>query len=184
MTEKQKMLTGQLYNAGEPGLLKDREDASEQLFGIFSLPPSRKEERQRRFRQLLGSAGNTFTIEKGFHCDYGYNTHLGENFYANVNFTVLDCAEVRIGKNVLIGPNVGIYTAGHPLDTGQRVAGLEFAYPVTIGDNVWIGGSVVILPNVTIGDNSVIGAGSVVTKDIPANVVAAGNPCRIIKEIK
>ncbi|PZR27073.1 MAG: maltose acetyltransferase [Citrobacter freundii] len=183
MTEKQKMLTGQLYNAGEPDLLSDREQASGQLFEIFSIHPSRKEERQKKFRRLLGTVGNAFTIEKGFHCDYGYNIHIGENFFANVNFTVLDCAAVRIGNNVLIGPNVGIYTAGHPLDTEQRVAGLEFAYPVTIGDNVWIGGHVAILPGVKIGDNAVIGAGSVVTKNIPANVVAFGNPCKVIKEI-
>lgn len=184
MTEKQKMLTGQLYNAGDPALLSDREQASGQVFEIFSIHPSQKEERHKKFRQLFGLVGNAFTIEKGFHCDYGYNIHIGENFFANVNFTVLDCAEVRIGNNVLIGPNVGIYTAGHPLDAEQRVAGLEFAYPVTIGDNVWIGGNVAILPGVKIGDNAVIGAGSVVTKNIPANVVAVGNPCKIIREIK
>ena len=177
------MLAGELYFANDPMLLAERESASAKIYDIYQTPPMQKAEREAKFRDLLGSVGSSFSIERNFHCDYGYNIHLGENFFTNVNCTILDCAEVRIGNNVLIGPNVGIFTAGHPLDAGVRASGLEFAYPVTIGDNVWIGGNVVILPNVTIGENAVIGAGSVVTKSIPGNCVAVGNPCRVIKKL-
>lgn len=116
-------------------------------------------------------------------CDYGYNIEIGENFYANTNLVILDAAKVRVGDNVFIAPHVGIYTAGHPLDIGQRNAGLEYARPITIGNNVWIGGHVVLLPGVSIGDNTTIGAGSVVTKNMPANVLAVGNPCRVIRPV-
>lgn len=176
------MLSGELYLATDNELLSERERASQLVFEIHNLPPGNPQ-KQLLFKKLLGTTGNSFVIEKGFHCDYGYNIHLGENFYANVNCTILDCAEVRIGNNVLFAPNVGIYTAGHPLDTTLRVAGQEFAYPITIEDNVWLGANVLVLPNVTIGANTVIGAGSVVTKNIPANVVAVGNPCRVVKEL-
>jgi maltose O-acetyltransferase len=181
-SEKQKMLSGELYLASDSELLSERAYASRLLFEIHSLPPG-DPHKQLLLKQLLGSTGDSFVIERGFHCDYGYNIHVGENFYANVNCTILDCAEVRFGKNVLLAPNVGIYTAGHPLDTAQRIAGQEFAHPITIGDNVWLGANVVVLPNVTIGANTVIGAGSVVTKDIPANVLAYGNPCRVVKSL-
>lgn len=176
------MLSGELYLATDSELIREKAYASRLLFEIHSLPPG-EPEKQLLFKKLLGSTGESFVIEKGFHCDYGYNIHIGENFYANVNCTILDCAEVKIGKNVLFAPNAGIYTAGHPLDTTLRVAGQEFAYPVTIGDNVWLGAHVAVLPGVTIGENTVIGAGSVVTKNIPANVVAVGNPCRVVKEL-
>jgi maltose O-acetyltransferase len=132
---------------------------------------------------LFGCVKGNFFIEPPFHCDYGCNIEIGENFYANYNLVILDCAKVTIGDNVLIGPNVGIYTAGHPLHFELRKEELEFASPITIEDNVWIGGNVVLNPGVTIGRNSVIGSGSVVTKDTLANVVAAGNPCRVIREI-
>lgn len=135
-------------------------------------------------KSFLGKTGNNLIIEPPFACDYGYNIEVGENFYANVNLVILDGAKVCIGDNAFIAPNVGIYTAGHPLDAEQRNRGLEYARPVTIGHNVWIGAGVNILPGVTIGDNTVIGAGSVVTKDIPSNVLAVGNPCRVVKEIK
>jgi acetyltransferase-like isoleucine patch superfamily enzyme len=183
MTEKQKMLDGQSYFANDPVLLKERETASEKLFELQRIPPSQKDKRTALLKELLGKTGESLVIEKGFHCDYGYNIELGENFYANVNCTILDCAKVIIGKNVLFGPNVGLYTAGHPLEVGPRVEGIEFAYPIRIGDNVWLGGNVVVVPGVTIGENAVIGAGSVVTKDIPANCVAVGNPCRVIRQI-
>lgn len=183
ITEKQKMLSGAPYLSADAELVGEREAASQLLFDLAGIPPARKVERYALLRQLLGSAGENFTIERNFHCDYGYNIYLGENFYANVNCTILDCAEVRIGDNVLLAPNVGIYTAGHPLQVESRIAGVEFAYPVTIGNNVWIGGNSILLPGVTIGDNTVIGAGSVVTRSIPANVVAVGNPCRVVRSL-
>lgn len=178
--EKQKMLKGELYNANDSLLLEERNEARKKLFRLNKT--FERDERKAILRTLLGSAAKDFVIESPFHCDYGYNIHLGENFYANVGCTILDGGEVRFGDNVLLAPNVGIYTAGHPLDVQQRVAGKEYAYPITIGNNVWIGADVSILPSVSIGDNTIIGAGSVVTKNIPANVVAVGNPCKVIKE--
>lgn len=134
-------------------------------------------------RKLLGKMGKFAYIEPPFHCDYGSHIEVGENFIANYNLTVLDVAKVKIGDNCLIGPNVSIFTAGHPMHPEMRNTGLEYGIEVNIGDNVWIGGGSIINPGVTIGDNVVIGSGSVVTKDIPDNVFAAGNPCRVIREI-
>lgn len=176
------MQNGELYNANHPQLVDERNAARKILFQLNST--FEREKRKDILSALLGSVGKEFVIESTFHCDYGYNIHLGENFYANVGCTILDGAKVTFGDNVLLAPNVGIYTPGHPLDVEQRVSGLEYAYPISIGHNVWIGADVTILPGVTIGDNTVIGAGSVVTKDIPANVVAVGNPCRVLKEIE
>lgn len=136
-----------------------------------------------KIRRILGSAGENITILPPFRCDYGTNIKVGKNFFANYNFTVLDVASVTIGDNVFIAPNVSIYTAGHPVHPEARNSMFEYGLPVTIGDNCWIGGNVVICPDVTIGSGTVIGAGSVVTRDIPPNVVAAGNPCRVIREI-
>lgn len=133
-------------------------------------------------KQLFGKSENAF-VNPPFYCDYGFNIEVGDNFFANYNCTILDVAKVKIGKNCLLAPNVAIYTAGHAVDPELRAAMYEYGMPVTISDNVWIGGSSVICPGVTIGDNSVIGAGSVVTKDIPSGVVAAGNPCRVIRAI-
>ncbi len=116
-------------------------------------------------------------------CDYGYNIEIGENFYANHNLIILDGSKVQFGDNVFIAPNCSFYTAGHPLDAERRNKGLEYAKPIKVGNNVWIGGNVIVLPGVTIGDNTVIGAGSVVNKDIPSNVVAVGNPCKVIKQL-
>lgn len=184
MTEKEKCLLGQLYDANyDPEILADREKAKELLYDYNRLRPSQQTERTGLLKKLLGKTGENLIIEPPFACDYGYNIEVGENFYANVNLVILDGAKVRIGDNAFIAPNVGIYTAGHPLDADRRNKGLEYAYPVTIGNNVWIGAGVIILPGVTIGDNAVIGAGSVVTKDIPANTLAVGNPCRVIREI-
>lgn len=134
-------------------------------------------------RQLFGKTGKGFFVNPPFYCDYGSHIEVGDNFYANYNCTILDVAKVKIGDNVLLAPNVAIYTAGHPLHPDSRNSMYEYGIHVTIGDNVWIGGNVVITPGVTIGDNTVIGAGSVVTKDIPSDVVAAGNPCRVIRKI-
>ena len=153
-------------------------------FAFNQLPPSETEQRSALLRKLLGRSGKNCTILSPFWCDYGSQIEVGDNFFANHNLVILDGADVSIGDNVFIAPNVGIYTAGHPLDVEQRNAGLEYAYPIRIGNNVWIGGNVVILPGVSIGDGAVIGAGSVVTKDIPAHTVAVGNPCREIKKIK
>lgn len=182
-SEKEKMLSGILYKSFDAELLAERQRAKEIVFRYNSLQPSMIEERNELLKSLFGSVKGNFFIEPPFRCDYGCNIEIGENFYANYNLVILDCAKVTIGDNVLIGPNVGIYTAGHPLHFELRNEEWEFACPITIEDNVWIGGNVVLNPGVTIGRNSVVGSGSVVTKDIPANVVAAGNPCRVIREI-
>lgn len=181
--EKEKMLSGELYKSFDAELLAERQRAKEIVFRYNSLQPSMIEERNELLKSLFGSVKGNFFIEPPFRCDYGCNIEIGENFYANYNLVILDCAKVTIGDNVLIGPNVGIYTAGHPLHFELRNEEWEFACPITIEDNVWIGGNVVLNPGVTVGRNSVVGSGSVVTKDIPANVVAAGNPCRVIREI-
>lgn len=182
-SEKEKMLSGELYKSFDAELLAERQRAKEIVFRYNSLQPSMIEERNELLKSLFGSVKGNFFIEPPFRCDYGCNIEIGENFYANYNLVILDCAKVTIGDNVLIGPNVGIYTAGHPLHFELRNEECEFACPITIEDNVWIGGNVVLNPGVTVGRNSVVGSGSVVTKDIPANVVAAGNPCRVIREI-
>jgi len=185
MTEKEKAAKGLLYDANyDQEIINDRDVANDFLYNYNMMNPSRKEERQQMMRSFLGKTGKDFTISSPFNCDYGYNIEIGENFYSNVNLVILDGAKVTIGDNAFIAPNVGIYTAGHPLDVEQRNQGLEYAYPVTIGNNVWIGAGVNILPGVNIGDNTVIAAGSVVTKDIPADCVAAGNPAVVKKRLK
>lgn len=134
-------------------------------------------------KQIVGKAGENVYLEPAIQFDYGYNIELGKNFYSNHNLVILDCAKVVFGDNVFLGPNCGFYTAIHPICAEERNAGIESAKPIFVGDNVWIGGSVTVLPGVKIGNNSVIGAGSVVVKDIPENVVAVGNPCRVIRQI-
>lgn len=184
MIEKQKCQQGLLYDANyDLELLAERAWAKELLYDYNCLRPSQQAERRALLERLLGKMGRQVCIEPPFQCDYGYNIELGENFYSNVNLVILDGAKVRIGDHVFIAPNVGIYTAGHPLDVSRRNAGLEYARPVTIGNNVWVGAGVSILPGVTIGDGTVIGAGSVVTKDIPAGVLAMGNPCQTIRKV-
>ncbi len=171
-----------LYDANyDTELIRERAACKELCFTYNNLRPAQEVERQALLKGLLGKTGKQFLIEQPFYCDYGYNIEIGENFYANVNCVILDGAKVRFGDNVFIAPNCGFYTAGHPLDATQRNKGLEYAYPIYIGHNVWIGAGCSILPGVTIGDNAVIGAGSVVNRDIPANVMAAGNPCKVIK---
>ena len=185
MKEKEKAACGQLYDANyDRELLQERQAAQEKTFAYNSLHPSREEEKKEILRSLLGKTGDNFIFVSPFYCDYGYNIEIGENFFANMNLVILDGAKVTIGKNAFIAPNVGIYTAGHPLDAERRNRGLEYAKPVTIGDNVWIGAHAAILPGVTIGNNVVIGAGSVVTKDIPDGVLAVGNPCKVVKKIE
>ncbi|MBD5205427.1 MAG: sugar O-acetyltransferase [Bacteroidales bacterium] len=184
MTEKEKMLRGELYDAnGDPALIEDRRKCKELCHDYNQLRPSQTEERTVILRQILGEVKGNLLIEQPFHCDYGYNIRVGNNFYSNHNLVILDCAPVTFGDNVFIAPNCGFYTAGHPLDVVDRREGLEYAYPITVGNDVWIGAQVCVLPGVTIGDNVVIGAGSVVTHDIPSNTVAFGNPCRPHKNL-
>lgn len=183
MTEKEKMLNQEYYISWDKELVVERERAKDLLFRFNNTLPSLREERSAIIHQLFGSVGKNCWIESPFNCDYGYNISVGDNFYTNTNCTILDCAKITIGHNVLIGPNVGFYTPNHAVDAAERKDGYERSLPITIGDNVWISGSVTILPGVTIGENSIIGAGSVVTKNIPANVVAVGVPCKVVRDI-
>ena len=180
-SEKQKMLDGELYDATKHEILDPLYDCKEILYDFNNLRPKEFAKREEIIRKLFKKTGKKFYFESPFYCDLGFNITIGDNFYANHNLVILDEAEVIIGDHVSIGPNVGIYTAGHPIDVETRNKGLEYAYPIIIGNNVWIGGNVCIMPGVTIGDNVTIGAGSVVTKDIPSNVTAFGNPCKVYK---
>lgn len=183
-TEKMKAQAGNLYDANyDAELLKEREICADITYELNRLRPSQTKERMEILRKLFGKTKGNFTIVSPFFCDYGYNIEIGENFFMNMDCVILDGAKVKFGDNVFVAPQCGFYTAGHPLDVAKRTAGLEYALPITIGNNVWIGAHVSVLPGVSIGDNTVIGAGSVVTKDIPANVLAYGNPCRVIREI-
>lgn len=183
MDNKEKMLLGELYDSSCKDLFRDRVCVKDKCYEYNLLKPSDFEARKNLIKDILSKTGENFLIEQPFMCDYGYNIEVGENFYANHNLIILDCAKVSFGDNVFIAPNCGFYTAGHPLEYKIRNKGLEFAKPIAVGNNVWIGSNVVVLPGVSIGDNSVIGAGSVVTRDIPSNVVAVGNPCKVIKTI-
>ena len=184
MTEKEKMLDQKMYDANyDKELIAQRERAKDLCFEFNKTRPSDTEAQQRILKKLLGKTKNGFLIMQPFWCDYGYNIEIGENFFANHNMVILDGGKVTFGDNVFIAPDCGFYTAGHPVDYERRNMGLEYAYPITIGNNVWIGAGVRVMPGVTIGDNSVIGGGSVVVKDIPENVVAVGNPCKPIRKI-
>ncbi len=181
MSQFQRMMAELPYHSDEE-TRKMMMRSRELLYEFNNLHPTETERKQEILKELLGKTGEKFYIEAPFHCDYGCNIEVGENFYSNYNLTVLDCNKVKIGNNVLIAPNVTITAAGHPVYPDARKK-YEYGIPVTIGDNVWIGACVVINPGVTIGSGSVIGAGSVVTKDIPENVVAFGNPCKVYREI-
>ena len=183
MTELEKLLNHIFYNSDTDELRSCCDQVKELLYEYNHLPPSRREEGEQILRRVFGSAGKGLWIEAPFQCDIGKTTHVGDNFYVNHNCVFLDAGGLTVGDNVRIGPNTGIYTPQHAYDPELRAAGYEISWPVVIEDNVWIGGSVSILGGVTIGKNSIIGAGSVVTKDIPPNVVAAGNPCRVIHEL-
>lgn len=178
------MIGGEQYDATHRGLVKKLEASREKIWELNNLRPSQIAEQHTILDELLGSHGENYHFNQPFRCDYGCNIHIGENFFANFNLTILDEAAVKIGDNCFIGPNVSIYTACHPLDADTRNKCVEWAEPVTIGNNVWIGGSATILPGVTIGDNVVIGGGAVVTKSFPNNVVIGGNPASIIKHIE
>jgi maltose O-acetyltransferase len=182
-TEKEKMLAGELYDPLDEQLSAERLNARLLLAALNDTREDETAERSSLLRELLPNAGEGLWLQPPFYCDYGYNIKLGEKVFFNFNCVVLDVTLVTIGSRTLFGPNVQVYTATHPINHEERAAGLEFAKPITIGDDVWIGGSVVICPGVTIGDRSVIGAGSVVTKDVPADVFAAGNPCKEIRTL-
>ena len=181
-SEKEKASEGLLYDANYDGqLLRERAECADMTHELNQMRPSMAAEREALLRRLLGRTGRQFLIEQPFACDYGYNIEIGENFYMNVNGVILDGAPVIFGNNVFVGPSCGFYTAGHPLQAEPRNRGLEYAYPIRVGNNVWIGAQVCVLPGVTIGDNCVIGAGSVVTRNIPPFSLAVGNPCRVIR---
>lgn len=182
MTEKEKMIAGLSYDAEDKTLRQERLTARQLCFEYNNTPPE-KGRALEFLDKLLGKHGKNCCVNPVFFCDYGYNIEVGDNFFANYNLVILDCAKVFIGDNVFIAPNVGIYTALHPIDAEKRRSGAELALPIHIGNDVWIGGGVSILPGVTIGNNCVIGAGSVVVKDIPDNSVAVGNPCKVIRKI-
>jgi len=181
--EKEKMLLGELYNPNDSELITERHNARLIFRKINNLSENEQKERKKLFNELLGKIGKGFYIEPPFYCDYGYNIKLGNQVFMNFNCCILDVREVNIGNRVMIGPNVQIYTATHPIEAKARATWLEFAKPITIGNDVWIGGAAIICPGVTIGNGAVIGAGSVITKNIPDHVFAAGNPAKIIKNI-
>lgn len=184
MTEKEKMLAQRLYDANhDEKLQRERNRAKDLCHRYNQLLPSDEEGRRALMKQLLGRTKGPFCIVAPFWCDYGCNIEIGENFFANHNTVILDGAKVTFGDNVFVAPDCGFHTAGHPIDHERRNRGLEYAYPITVGDNVWIGAGVQVMPGVTIGSNVVIGGGSVVVKDIPDGSVAVGNPCRVIRAI-
>ena len=183
MTEKEKSHAGLLYQPGDPELAADRDVTVKKLYDYNRLHPLERDARQGAIRELLGETGSNCVVEQPLFCTYGYNTTVGDNFFLNVNGKLMDSGKITIGDNVFIAPNVCIITEEHAMDTKQRLAGLEYTHPVTIGDNVWICAGAIVLPGVTIGANSVIGAGSVVTKDIPPNSLAVGNPCKVIRTL-
>ena len=180
MTEEEKMLAGELYDANyNQNLLEKRIIAKELCKKYNELHVRDFIGKKEVMEKLLQKGLKQFTIEPNFFCDYGFNISFGENFYSNHNLVILDANKVEFGDNVFIGPNCGFYTSGHPIDFKERNKGLEYAKPIKVGNNVWIGGNVCVVPGVTIGSNVVIGAGSVVTKNIPDNCIAFGNPCKV-----
>lgn len=184
MTEREKMLNHEIYNANkDDALLNERLECKTKCQIYNNLPIKDVDGRADQIKKILGKTGENINIEPDFWCDYGSLIEVGENFYANHGLVILDGGRVTFGDNVFIGPSCGFHTAGHPIDATDRNAGLEYTKPISVGHDVWIGAGVQVMPGVTIGDNVVIGGGSVVVKDIPSNTVAAGNPCRVIRDI-
>src|SRR5262249_41442737 len=182
-TERDKMLAGELYDPLDPQLVQDRRRARDLCQALSATADARQAERLRLLRQLFGAVGDDPWIEPPFFCDYGSNITLGHKVYFNFNCVVLDVATVHIGDRTLFGPAVQIYTALHPLSAAERRRGLELAKPIVVGSDVWVGGAAILCPGVTVGDRSVIGAGSIVTRDVPPDVFAAGNPCRMLRKL-
>lgn len=182
MTEKEKMLAGMFYNPMDAQLFTDRQRAKKLCKEFNDMAFDKLDQRITLIKELFQTE-NTCYMEPIFFCDYGYNIEIGKNFYANHNCTILDVNKVKIGDNVMFAPNVQIYTATHPVNAAERISGKEMGYPIEIGDNVWLGGGVIVCPGVKIGKNTTIAAGSVVFKDIPENVLASGNPCKVIREL-
>ena len=183
MTDLELMNAGELHHCDDKEIQESISKAQELIEKYNSVPINDYDTRTELLKKLLGKVGNRCTIKPPFHCDYGKFIEIGEGSFLNYDCIILDACKVKIGSHVLIGPRTCIYSATHPIDASVRVAGYDISKPVTICDNVWVGGNVVINPGVTIGEGSVIGSGSVVTKDIPPNVIAVGNPCRVIREI-
>ncbi len=183
-TEKEKMLAGELYDASDSELTDERIKARLLSKELNDSREDEKETRERIIKQLIPNSGDDLWLQPPFYCDYGTNILIGDNVFFNFNCVVLDVAQVKIGNRTKMGPNVQIYTATHPIDYKERATGLEFGKAITIGEDVWIGGSAIICPGVTIGDRTIVGSGSVVTKDIPSDVFAAGNPCKVIRELE
>ena len=179
----EKMLAGEMYNDTAPEMIEARRNAVRLAKEYNESYEKSQEEREAILRRMMKSVGQNVHLEPEFRCEFGCNITIGDHFWANLDCVMLDCAEIIIGDHVLFGPRMGIYTANHAVDAWERINGACYAKPVKIGNNVWVGAGVHITPGVTIGDNTIIGAGSVVTKDIPANVIAAGVPCRVIREI-
>ena len=184
MDEKEKMLNGIIYDAMDKDLIQERNNCKVLCYKYNNLLPVKEKDKEKIIKQIIGKIGSKFIIEQPFHCDYGYNILIGENFYANYNLVILDSAKVEFGENVFIGPNCSFCTPEHPIEAVARNEGKEYAKSIKIGNNVWFGSNVVVLGGVTIGDNTVIGAGSVVTRNIPSNVIAIGNPCKILRNIE
>lgn len=183
-TEREKMVSGELYDPDDPELIADRRAGRDLTERLNRLQVSEESQRTELVADLFGSVGDDVYLEPPFRCDYGYNIHVGDDFYTNFDCVILDAGRVEIGDDCMLAPGVHIYTATHPLEAAKRVKGPEYTKPVTVGDEVWIGGRAVLNPGVTVGDGAVIGSGAVVTDDVPANVVVQGNPAEIVKELE
>ena len=183
MTERDKMLAGALYDALDPDLAAARSRARDLVARLNATPDGERAERRARLDALLGTAGDGIEVVSPFFCDYGAQIHLAERVFVNAGAVMLDTAEIRLGAGTLVGPNVQFYAATHPTDPALRRQGLELGAPITVGANVWIGGGAILLAGVTVGDDTVIGAGSVVTRSLPAGVLAVGTPCRVVRAL-
>lgn len=183
MSQLKRMLSGELYMAEGEELGTIRDNMLDKLYQYNHAHYNNHKLRDELIKEILGGYKDKLKITPPVYFDYGKHTFVGKNFYANFDCIFLDVNTITIGDNVMFGPRVGLYTAGHPIDKDVRITGLEYGLPITIGNNVWIGGNVVVMPGVHIGDNTIIGSGSVVTKDIPSDVIAAGNPCKVIRKI-